>query len=121
MTLARRLFLLTMLAAVAGPALAHHGWRWTDGGDFELTGIITAVQLGNPHGVLTIDADGEIWRAEVGQPHRNEAAGLRDDMLVAGIEITLLGERSADPAELVMKAERVTINGTDYDLYPDRL
>jgi Family of unknown function (DUF6152) len=121
MTLARRTILLTAIIALAGPALAHHGWRWTDGGDFELTGIITEVQLGNPHGVLTIDAEGEIWRAEIGQPHRNAAAGLRDDMLRAGTEITLLGERSADPAVRVMKAERVTIGGTGYDLYPDRL
>ncbi|MGL6211447.1 MAG: DUF6152 family protein [Paracoccaceae bacterium] len=120
MKLARRT-VLVLAALLASPALAHHGWRWTDEGDFELTGIITAVQLGNPHGVLTIDAEGEDWRAEVGQPYRNEAAGLTDDMLVIGTEITLLGQRSADPAELVMKAERVTIAGKTYDLYPERL
>jgi hypothetical protein len=58
-------------------AMAHHGWRWTTGGNIELTGVITSAQLGNPHGVLTVDADGEIWRVEVGQPWRNERAGLK--------------------------------------------
>jgi hypothetical protein len=65
-----------MLGSVS-TALAHHGWRWTTGGNIELTGIITATQLGNPHGVLTVDADGQVWRVEVGQPWRNERAGLR--------------------------------------------
>jgi hypothetical protein len=59
MTLPRRIFLGAALAAVAAPALAHHGWRWTDAGEFELTGVITDAELGNPHGILTIDAEGE--------------------------------------------------------------
>jgi len=121
MTLARRLFVWAAIAVLATPAFAHHGWRWTDTGDFELTGVITAARLGNPHGVLTVDADGEVWQAEVGQPYRNAAAGLRDDMLAIGTEVTLLGKRSADPATRLMKAERVTIAGRHYDLYPERL
>lgn len=121
MKIARRIFLVIAVLAIAGPAAAHHGWRWTDSGDFELTGLITKAQLGNPHGVLTIDAEGEIWLAQIGQPHRNARAGLRDDMLKPGTEVILLGQRSADPKELVMKAERVTIAGTNYDLYPERL
>ena len=72
-----------MLGSV-GAALAHHGWRWTTGGNIEVTGIITAAQLGNPHGVLTVDADGQVWRVEVGQPWRNERAGLKDGDLKKG-------------------------------------
>jgi hypothetical protein len=121
MPLTRRTFLVVTLAIIAVPAFAHHGWRWTDSGDFELTGIITEARLGNPHGVLTIDADGETWLAEVGQPHRNAAAGLDDGLLAVGTEVTILGKRSADPAELLVKAERVTIAGVNYDLYPERL
>lgn len=121
MVFARRAFLVAAAAALAGPALAHHGWRWTDGGDFELTGLISAAKLGNPHGELTIDADGEIWLAEIGQPYRNAAAGLSEELLSPGTEVTILGERSANPDERVMKAERVTIAGQSYDLYPERL
>jgi hypothetical protein len=120
MELARRAFVLLTMT-LAFPAFAHHGWRWTDDADFELTGIITEARLGNPHGVLTIDAEGEIWQAEVGQPYRNEAAGLTDEMLAVGTEVTLLGQRSTDPEQRLMKAERVTIAGQNYDLYPDRL
>ncbi len=117
----RRLFLLMAAVAAAGPVAAHHGWRWTDGGEFELTGVIVEVRLGNPHGELTVDVDGERWIAEIGQPYRNERAGLRSDMIVPGTEVTLVGERSADPEERLMKVERVIISGRNYDLYPERL
>jgi hypothetical protein len=121
MNTTRRSFLAAAIALAAAPALAHHGWRWTDQGEFELTGVITAVRLGNPHGLLTIDADGEVWTAEVGQPWRNEQAGLTDAMLAPGTEVTIRGERHADPAQLVMKAEVVVIGGQTYVLYPDRV
>ena len=117
----RRVFLTALLALPALPAFAHHGWRWTSGGDFELTGIVTEARLGNPHGILTIDADGEVWTAEIGQPWRNEAAGLTDEMVAPGAEITLLGERSANDDELRMKAEVVVIDDVRYVLYPDRV
>jgi Family of unknown function (DUF6152) len=109
-----------LLGTLAGTASAHHGWRWAEDGNFELTGVITEVQLGNPHGLLTLEADGEVWTVEVGQPWRNERAGLHDEMLVEGVELTASGHRSADHAERLMKAERVTIDGTLYELYPER-
>lgn len=109
------------LTALGGlPALAHHGWRWTEDGNFELTGLIKSVRLGNPHGVLTVDVDGEDWTVEVGQPWRNERAGLTDDMLAVGTEVTISGHRSADAADRRVKAERVIIGGKTYDLYPNR-
>lgn len=111
---------MAALSVLATPALAHHGWRWTDDGAFELSGIITAAKLGNPHGLLTVDAEGEVWTVEVGQPWRNEQAGLTDAMLAPGAEILARGHRSADPAQLVMKAERLVIGGVTFDLYPDR-
>ena len=121
----RRTWVIGTALAIGGLGLgriarAHHGWRWTADGNFELTGIITKVALGNPHGLLTVDADGEEWTVEVGQPWRNERAGLGDGMLVEGAEITASGHRSADQDEKLMKAERVIIDGTVYDLYPDR-
>ena len=121
--LVTRRFALAAIAPFlfAPAALAHHGWRWTDSGKFELTGIITEARLGNPHGVLTIDADGESWQAEVGQPWRNERAGLTDAMLAPGTEITLIGKRAADPNERLMKAEAVEIAGQRYVLYPNRI
>jgi hypothetical protein len=120
MSITRRSLLASGLCALALPALAHHGWRWTSDGEFELSGIITTAELGNPHGVLTVQAGDEVWIAEIGQPWRNAEAGLTDAMLAPGTEVVLRGHRSADPDQLVMKAERVIIAGTVYDLYPNR-
>jgi hypothetical protein len=120
MSLTRRILVLGFLALSALPALSHHGWRWAEDGEFELIGVITATELGNPHGLLTVEANDEDWTVEVGQPWRNESAGLTDDMLAPGVEILVRGHRSTDPAQLVVKAERVVIDGQTYDLYPDR-
>ena len=108
------------VALQAGAALAHHGWSWTTGGNIELTGVVTAVSLGNPHGRLQVDVEGEVWTLEVGQPWRNERAGLRDGDLAQGVEIRAIGEPSADPAEKRLKVERLFLGGREYRLYPDR-
>jgi hypothetical protein len=73
----QRLLLAGILVfAMQATALAHHGWTWTTGGNIDLTGVIKTASLGNPHGVLTVDVEGETWTVEVGQPWRNERAGL---------------------------------------------
>src|SRR5690606_35360226 len=117
----RRIVLAGVMATMATAALAHHGWRWTDGGEFELTGVVVEARLGNPHGLLTVDAEGETWIAEIGQPWRNHQAGLTDDKVQPGAELVILGERSANPDELRMKAEVVIIDGVEHVLYPERV
>ncbi|MEC9435039.1 MAG: DUF6152 family protein [Pseudomonadota bacterium] len=114
------LALPALLAIAALPALAHHGWRWTTGENLELTGVIREARLGNPHGVLTVQAEDETWTVEVGQPWRNARAGLTDEMLAPGREAVFVGEPSADLADRRLKAERIVIAGVTHDLYPDR-
>jgi hypothetical protein len=111
-------FVLSVLLAPS--ILAHHGWGWATDEEFEITGRITDVNLGNPHGEVTLEVEGEAWTVEVGQPWRNERAGLTDDLLRIGRTMTVHGHRSANQAERLVKAERVVIDGRDYDLYPDR-
>lgn len=104
----------------ASAAQAHHGWAWATDEEFEITGVIQSVRLGNPHGEVTIRVDGEDWVVEVGQPWRNDRVGLTKEMLSQGREITVHGHRSAREGERLVKAERVVIDGKDYDLYPGR-
>lgn len=113
------------LATLAGAAstrrvVAHHGWAWAADEQFEITGKVTKVRLGNPHGELTLDVKGEAWEAEIGQPWRNRRAGLTDDLLKIGVVVTISGHRAKDPKIRVIKAERMIIDGKIYDLYPDR-
>ena len=111
---------LVGFATFATRALAHHGWAWAEGENFELTGVIKSAKLGNPHGLLTLTAQNADWIVEVGQPWRNARAGLRDAMLVKGVELTAHGHRAKDRSVRRMKAERIAIKGKLYNLYPDR-
>lgn len=59
----RRTLVAALLCLTAiTPALAHHGWAWTQDGFFELEGVISEVYIGNPHATLDVDVEGEIWR-----------------------------------------------------------
>ncbi len=104
----------------AGAAQAHHGWTWAEDVTVDLTGVIKSARLGNPHGILKLDVKGEEWTVEVGQPWRNQRAGLKDAMLVKGVELTVHGNRAKDPKLKVIKAARITISGQVYNLYPER-
>jgi hypothetical protein len=120
-----RQFRLALLVLAAGTLVAqgvsaHHGWGWASEEEFELTGKITNVRLGNPHGEVTLDANGEKWIVEVGQPWRNEQAGLTPELLSVGRILTVHGHRSKKQSEKLMKAERVIIDGKSHNLYPDR-
>ena len=101
-------------------ALGHHGWSWTTGENIELTGVIKKVRLGNPHGILEVEVAGELWTIEVGQPWRNERAGLKDSDLAEGVEIKLIGEPAADNSDKRLKVERLFLGEREYILYPER-
>jgi hypothetical protein len=116
----------TLLAALlalglAVPALAHHGWSWTEDSFFQLEGVIRAVYVGNPHATLDVDAKGELWRVELAPPSATIRAGFTEDTAKVGDEVVAIGHRSRDAAEKRMKAVRITVNGKTYDVYPDRL
>jgi hypothetical protein len=111
---------LVLLGLVGGAAQAHHGWAWTTGKNVEMTGTIKKVRLGNSHGILEVQVGQELWTFEVGQPWRNEQAGLKDGDLAEGVEIRVSGEPAADAANKRLKVERLFLGDKTYDLYPER-
>jgi len=106
--------------AVAGTAAAHHGWAWTTGENKELTGVVEEARLGNPHGDVMLNVDGTVWTVEVGQPWRNDRAGVKEGDIAPGVEMRVIGEPSADPDETRLKVERFFIGDREYILYPGR-
>ena len=70
--------------------------------------------------VLQVDVEGEVWTVEVGQPWRNERAGLKDGDLAEGVEIRAIGQPAADISEKRMKVERLFLENREYNLYPNR-
>ena len=121
----RVLLLASALSAatvtLAPPALAHHGWSWAESEETVLEATITAISLAPPHPELTVtDADGREWTIELGNPRRTESAGFTESTANPGDSITILGNRALD-GRAVMKAVRITLNGTDHDFYPERI
>ena len=111
--------LLIGLAPVA-PLAAHHGWAWATNEEFELAGTVKSVRHGNPHGTMLLTTRSGEWTVEIGQPWRNEQAGLTRELLKPGTRLLIHGHRSARKGERLMKAERIVIAGKSYNLYPDR-
>ncbi len=106
--------------AAAPPLAAHHGWGWATDEEFELAGTVRNVRHGNPHGEMRLATRSGEWTVEIGQPWRNQRAGLTAQVLRPGTRLLVHGHRSARKSERLMKAERIVIAGKSYNLYPDR-
>jgi len=106
--------------APAAPLLAHHGWAWATNEEFKLGGTIKQVRHGNPHGTMVMSTRLGDWTVEIGQPWRNEQAGLTRELLRPGTQLMVHGHRSVRKGQRLMKAERIVIAGKSYNLYPDR-
>lgn len=111
------------MAAVlaAAPALAHHGWAWTEDDPFELTGVIEEVYVGNPHVTLEVRAEDGLWHVDLAPLSSSLRAGFNEGAAKPGDTVVCVGYRSRDPEQKSMKAARVIVNDTTYDVYPHRV
>ena len=113
--------LSVVLALLTVPALAHHGWSWTEEETFTLSGTIEDIYLGNPHARLKIKAADGVWDVDLAPPIRTIRAGFDENAAKVGDAAVATGNRSRDHAQLWMKAVRIEVNGKRYDVYPDRV
>ena len=105
---------------LASGAFAHHGWDWAEDEQTELSGTIREIYIGPPHPELSVEtADDGIWTIELGNPRRTEDAGFVEGAGEPGDAVVVLGHRSLDANQKLMKAVRITIDGQDYVFYPD--
>ncbi|WP_439599058.1 DUF6152 family protein [Falsiroseomonas sp.] len=107
--------------AGTGSALAHHGWSWAEGEQGTLTGTVREIYVGPPHPTLRVEANGQIWTVELGNPNQTARAGFTETSLRPGQEIVALGNRSRDSSERRLKAVRVTAGNRRFDFYPERI
>jgi hypothetical protein len=111
-------FIAILLSTVAN---AHHGWGGNNQA-FEISGtVVTPVDLSGPHATMQVrDADGQVWDITLAPAPRTARAGLAEDTLAVGAEVTLTGMRNDDAARFEMKTRRVAHDGTNYDVYPSQ-
>ena len=112
-----------VLALGALQASAHHGWAGQQTDQFDLTGKLhTDVSLAGAHGSMQIvDDKGQVWDLTLTPASRTERAGLKPGVIPMGATVTISGHRSSDLKRFEVKTERVTYDGKNYDVYPDRL
>jgi hypothetical protein len=108
---------------VGFPAAAHHGWAGQQTDQFELTGKVHAdVSLAGAHGSMQIvDDKGQVWDITLAPAARTERAGLKPGVIPMGATVTVSGHRNSDMKRFEVKTERVTHDGKNYDVYPDRI
>lgn len=107
--------------AIALPAAAHHGWADYQQSESEVTGVVQAVELGAPHGLIKVKAaNGGVWDVMLAPPAGIQRSGLERSALPVGTRVTARGHRHNDPARLEIKTERLVVGPRTYDLYPAR-
>ena len=116
-------FLAAGLALAAPQLSAHHGWGGQSQDQTNLSGTLhKAVDLDGPHATMQLmDADGQVWDVTLGPPSRTRRSGLADAHIPLGAPITIRGQRNLDMSRFEMKTVRVSHDGTNYDVYPDRI
>ncbi len=110
-----------LLALVSAPAAAHHGWSGNEQ-NIEITGTVeSGVSLSGPHGTMQIrDGDGQLWDLTLAPAPRPHRAGLREDTLPVGAQVTVSGQRNSEPDRHEIKVRRVEFDGQQFDPYPPR-
>jgi hypothetical protein len=117
------LLLSGALLALSLQASAHHGWSGQETRQTEITGTVQeGVSLAGPHATMRIvDESGQVWDVTLAPPARTKRAGLAEDSIPVGGKVTILGNRNSDPDRFEIKTVRVTYDGKNYDVYPDRV
>lgn len=103
------------------PAVAHHGWAWTEDEPFELTGTIEQIYIGHPHVTMEVRAEDGTWHVDLAPLGPTTRAGFDEAAAQVGDEVTCIGFRSRNHGERSMKAARIVVNGRTYDVYPNRV
>ena len=111
------------LGLLGAQASAHHGWAGQQQEQSEITGKVkTDVDLSGPHGSMQIvDDKGQTWDVTLAPANRTQNAGLKPGVIPVGATMTIRGNRNSDLKKFEMKTVRVTYDGKNYDVYPDRI
>lgn len=112
---------LAALILATLPVSAHHGWSGNSE-HMTLSGtVVSPVSLSGPHATMQIrDADGKVWDITLAPAPRTHRAGLEEDTIPEGAQVTLRGQRNADPDRYEMKTRQVVWNDREFNVYPPR-
>ena len=109
------LFLLAMPIT----SFAHHYFANFKQSDIVLRGTVVDAFTGNPHGIITIEANGQQWDAHLGAANHSRRLGLSDELFERGSPIIVYGHPSVVPEKLEMMTIRIIYKGVAYEVFND--
>lgn len=111
-----------LVAVLAGPVMAHHGWGGQASEETTLTGTLAVpVSLAGPHATMKIKtADGQVWDITMAPPARTSRAGLKEGIIPLGATVTVRGHKNTAQGRFEMKTEHVQWNNREFPVYGDR-
>ena len=111
-----KIALAGVLAAAPVAAFAHHGWSsYNEAEPFTLTGPLSNVSWGNPHGTATMNWRNQQWDVVLAPTSRMTARGLSEGAINQGQRITLTGYIRTDGTP-EMRVERIRVDGQIVEL-----
>jgi Family of unknown function (DUF6152) len=112
----RRFFTIAALVIAPVAATAHHGWSSYDATKtINITGTLSDVTWGNPHGAAKTRYQGKVWDVVLAPVARMEARGLTQDMVGPKSRVTLVGYPRSDGTP-EMRIERVIVGDKTVEL-----
>ena len=116
MTSLKNIFLPFLLLVFVSFSAFHHGW-----GNYDMekvideTGIIRSSTYENPHASATVKLKRKVWTVILAPTSRMSARGVSAEMIKKGTSVRVVGY----PHKKIkneMRAERIFIDGTKYEL-----
>ena len=111
---------LALVAALAVPAHAHHGWGGNATEESELTGTVEMLSVAGPHATMKLRVGEQVWDITLAPPARAQRAGLQNDSIPIGATVTIIGHRNKTADRFEMKTEIVTWGDSEFAVYPNR-
>ena len=118
--------LVACLAAISGPAFAHHAWHGYDMANLTtVKGTVTQFDWANPHVWISLEvkddkANVEKWNAGGPSPSRMAGTGWDKETLKPGDQITAVGHRISDGTNNLRLVKVVLSDGRELICYGGR-
>jgi hypothetical protein len=112
----KRLMIVSVLAALVGPAAAHHGWGSYDAANpVTVAGPILTSKYENPHVTLTVRGSDKVWTVTLAPTSRMINRGALAALVTVGKTISAVGYPSTAEKD-EMRAERITVDGKTIEM-----
>lgn len=108
-----------LLLAIPVTSFAHHYFANFKPQEIVLRGTLVDAFVGNPHGILTIEANSHQWDAYLGSANHSRRLGLSDELLERGAPIIVYGHPSVVAEEREMMTSRFIYKGVTYEVFFD--